>query len=137
MFEDIDSLSSVLGLITSSPNLERLSVAACRTTNSAAGQILKTVAEYLEGESRSIGYLMKLRYVEMRDLVGVGPEMELIKLILGKSPSLEQMKIQPNQTVHGFRERESKISKDLIRFPRVSKIAEIIYQGQDHIQPNN
>ena len=69
----------------------------------------------------------------MKDIVGVGPEMELIKLILGKSPSIEQMKIEPNETVHGFRERESKILKDLVRFPRASKIAEIIYQGQDHI----
>ncbi|XVE91728.1 hypothetical protein REPUB_Repub01dG0036000 [Reevesia pubescens] len=88
MFEDISSLSSVLGLITSSPNLKKLVVMACRTTNSAADQ-MKRAAEYLEGQSHSISCLMKLRYVEMKDLSGVEPEMGLIKLILGKSPSLE------------------------------------------------
>ncbi|XVF43339.1 hypothetical protein PTKIN_Ptkin02bG0032700 [Pterospermum kingtungense] len=128
MFEDIDSLSLVLELIASSPNLTVLRVKASRTGNSAADQELKTVAEYLEGESRSIGCLMQLKYVEMKNIVGVGPEMELIKLILAKSPSLKHMKIAPNKTVDGFKERESKIFKDLIRFPRASTIAEIIYQ---------
>ncbi|XVF43346.1 hypothetical protein PTKIN_Ptkin02bG0033200 [Pterospermum kingtungense] len=128
MFEDIDSLSSVLGLIASSPNLIKIIVTASSTGNSAADQELKTVAEYLVGESRSIGCLMQLKYVEMKNIVGVGPEMELIKLILAKSPSLKHMKIAPNKTVDGFKERELKIFKDLIRFPRASTIAEIIYQ---------
>ncbi|XVE91730.1 hypothetical protein REPUB_Repub01dG0036200 [Reevesia pubescens] len=116
MFDDISSFSFVLGLITSSPNLKKLVVMACRTTNSAADQ-MKRVAEYLEGDSHSISCLMKLRYVEMKDLSGVEPKMELIKLILGKSPSLERMQIVPNETDHGFRERESKLLKDLIQFP--------------------
>ncbi|XVF43345.1 hypothetical protein PTKIN_Ptkin02bG0033100 [Pterospermum kingtungense] len=128
MFEDIDSLSSFIGLITSSPNLVTLFVTTSRNTNLATGETLKGAAKYLEEESRSFGCLMKLRYVEMEDVVGVRPEMELIKLILGKSPSLEQMKFAPNKRVDGFKERESKMVKDLIRFPRASKIAEIIYE---------
>ncbi|XVE74447.1 hypothetical protein DITRI_Ditri12bG0018000 [Diplodiscus trichospermus] len=132
MFGDIDSLSSVIGLITSSPNLTKLVVVtACMSTSSAAEERLKTVAKYLEGKSRSIECLMKLTKVEMRDPVGVGPEIELIKLIVGKSPSLKQMKIIPKETVHGFRQREPKILKDLLRFPRASNIAEIIYMGQE------
>ncbi|XVF43338.1 hypothetical protein PTKIN_Ptkin02bG0032600 [Pterospermum kingtungense] len=128
MFEDIDSLSSALGLITSSPNLTQLKIKPSRTTNSAADQMLKTAAEYLEGKLCSIGSLMKLRYVEMKNIVGVGSEMELIKLILAKSPSLEKMKVTTNKTLVGFVERETKILKELIRFPRASKIAEIIHQ---------
>ncbi|XVF43343.1 hypothetical protein PTKIN_Ptkin02bG0032900 [Pterospermum kingtungense] len=128
MFEDIDSLSLALGLIISSPNLTELTVKPRRTANSATDQMLKTAVKYLKGESRSIGCLMKLRYVQMKDMVGVGPEMEFIKLILGKSPSLEQMKIAPDKTVDGFIVREQKIVKDLICFARASKIAEIIYE---------
>ncbi|XVF43353.1 hypothetical protein PTKIN_Ptkin02bG0033600 [Pterospermum kingtungense] len=108
MFEDVDSLSSVLGLITSSPSLRKLVITASRATNSAADHVLETVAEYLEGESRSIGCLMQLRYVEMKYIVGVGPEMELMKLILGKSPSLELMKIAVDETVDVLIGRESK-----------------------------
>ncbi|XVE74446.1 hypothetical protein DITRI_Ditri12bG0017900 [Diplodiscus trichospermus] len=105
MFEDIDSSSSVIDLITRSPNLTKLVMGTlCSATNSEAGERLKTAAEYLEGKSRSVGCLMKLREVEMKDFAGVGPEMELIKLILGKSPSLEQMKIAPKETVDGFRQ---------------------------------
>ncbi|EOY01506.1 F-box/RNI-like superfamily protein [Theobroma cacao] len=126
MFEDVDSLSCVVGLITSSPNLHKLVVTTC--TNSAAE--METATEYLEGESRSIGGLMKLRYVVMKQISGLGPEMELMKLILAKSPSLKQMKIEPDKTVDIS--SESRILKDLVRFPRASRIAEIIYQNQDH-----
>ncbi|XVF43340.1 hypothetical protein PTKIN_Ptkin02bG0032800 [Pterospermum kingtungense] len=128
MFEDVDSLSLVLGLITRSPNLSELIFQPECLTYLAAGQRLKTVAEHLDGESRSIGCLMKLRYVKMWMMAGVEPEMELIKLILAKSPSLEQMKITPDRRDF-FIEKKPKIVKDLIRFPRASKVAEVIYEG--------
>ncbi|WRX14782.1 hypothetical protein QQP08_007269, partial [Theobroma cacao] len=113
MFEDVDSLSCVVGLITSSPNLHKLVVTTC--TNSAAE--METATEYLEGESRSIGGLMKLRYVVMKQISGLGPEMELMKLILAKSPSLKQMKIEPDKTVDIS--SESRILKDLVSIDQI------------------
>ncbi|XVF43344.1 hypothetical protein PTKIN_Ptkin02bG0033000 [Pterospermum kingtungense] len=130
-YEETDSLSSVLGLITSSPNLTKLVVKTRRATTIGATMMWKTVAEFLAGESRSIGCLMKLRYVEMKNIVGIGPEMELMKLILGKSPSLEHMKIDLLEFL--YIEEKSKILKGLIRFPRASKIAKIIHQGREQI----
>ncbi|XVE91725.1 hypothetical protein REPUB_Repub01dG0035700 [Reevesia pubescens] len=129
-FEDIDSLSSVLSLITNSPNLQKLIVSdtSWPRTMSVAEQV-ETL--YLEGDSGSIGCLRKLKYVEMENITGVGTEMEFIKLILSKSPSLKQMKIKPHALIFHMPVLgiESKILKDLIRFPRASKMAEIIYEG--------
>ncbi|XVF43350.1 hypothetical protein PTKIN_Ptkin02bG0033500 [Pterospermum kingtungense] len=126
MLNDIDSLSSTLSLITTSPNLVRVYIWVCIPSNSEAGQRLKTAAEYLEGKSHSIGCLMKLKHVEMEGIMGAGPEMELIKLILSKSPSLECMKITLDKTVDGIKGKESEILRELLRFPRASTIAEII-----------
>ncbi|KAF2321405.1 hypothetical protein GH714_040995 [Hevea brasiliensis] len=119
-FDDLDVVSCTLLLMQSSRKLHDLNIKA--DSNSSAD--MESVVRFLIEENCSF-YLRKLLYVKLTYFSGVTPEMEFIKFILVKSPLLQMMIVEPNEDDPFY--IESRVTKDLIRFPRASKTAEIIY----------
>ncbi|WCJ34727.1 F-box/RNI-like superfamily protein [Euphorbia peplus] len=118
-FEKIEEVSCALCLISSSPNLEKLTITAQTDTNAD----MEAVLEHLKWQDFSDCSLNKLKTVKMEEISGVDPELELMKFLLANSSNLEKFEILPTKdTDKGF-----KILKELIRFRRASAKAEIIY----------
>ncbi|CAL5419055.1 unnamed protein product [Camellia sinensis] len=69
--------------------------------------------------------LDKLQSVKISYVMGLKPELLFIKLLLARSPMLEAIFIQHSAEVDF--EKGFSISKELVRFPRVSPKATIIY----------
>ncbi|KAE9451074.1 hypothetical protein C3L33_17014, partial [Rhododendron williamsianum] len=83
------------------------------------------VVNYLEAPTYMDQTLTKLLYVTMHDLVGLKPQLLLIKLLLACSPMLEIMFVGLSEQLD-INER-FEISKELSQFPRLSPKAAVIY----------
>ncbi|XP_050224305.1 uncharacterized protein LOC126673999 isoform X2 [Mercurialis annua] len=116
-------ISSVLNLIVRSPNLEKLDIgfATCMAV------IQPLAPELLKVQDLSSNALKKLRVVKMKlsRSEEVKPDLEFIKFILAESRVLEKMFIQPPSGT--VAEDGQKILKEITRFQRSSKKAEILY----------
>ncbi|KAF3649723.1 putative ribonuclease H protein-like [Capsicum annuum] len=114
-------LSYALCLIRSSPYLESLEIQAHgRAKND--DRIVKS----LELEHFSDVTFNHLREVKLRCLSGTAPEMQLIKLLLVKSPELVRMLIDIQVDVP--LEARLKIHAEVSNFLRASPEAEVVYE---------
>lgn len=121
VFSDLDVVSCSLSLIRSCPNLMKLIIMFCPTTD----HVVEQVANYLESPACMDQTLAKLLSVKIYCLEGLKPQLRLIKLLLACSPKLETMFVHlcPQLDVNeGF-----KISKELSQYPRLSPKAAVKY----------
>nr|XP_016513435.1 PREDICTED: F-box/FBD/LRR-repeat protein At1g13570-like isoform X2 [Nicotiana tabacum] len=65
-----------------------------------------------------------LRTVKLRHVTGIGPEMQLIKVLLAKSPALLRMVIDPEV---GEDKKSLKVLAEITKFQRASSKAEVVY----------
>ncbi|WMV28086.1 hypothetical protein MTR67_021471 [Solanum verrucosum] len=72
--------------------------------------------------------LNHLRSVKFEVITGKKTEMELVKLLLAKSPMLVRMLIQPDR-VNGSAETRLKVVTEITKFPRASPKAEVYYNS--------
>lgn len=85
---------------------------------------MSLVGDYLERPNFNDMILGQLETVKIWSLCGSEVELHLIKLLLATSPSLRWMKLE--FYINDPKE-ESKISRELMRFPRASSAAQIIW----------
>ncbi|XP_004239432.1 F-box/FBD/LRR-repeat protein At1g13570-like [Solanum lycopersicum] len=72
--------------------------------------------------------LRHLRSVKFEGITGKRPEMELVKLLLAKSPMLVRMQIQPD-IENGSVETRLKVLTEITKFPRASPKAQVDYNS--------
>lgn len=113
----------VVFLLKISPNLKEIKILHCTD----AGNISEKLRLHsLDVEEYADVKLDQLRVVEMTGFTGARNEVRLAKLLLIKSPRLEKMVVRANAKVCA--EKQLLVLKRLIRLPRPSPAAEIIYE---------
>ncbi|VFQ78058.1 unnamed protein product [Cuscuta campestris] len=121
--DDLVGMPFVVFLLRISPNLKEIKISHI----AGAGNISEKLHLHsLDVEEYSDVKLDQLRVVEMKGFAGARNEVRLAKLLLIKSPRLEKMVIRANAKVCA--EKQLLILKKLIRLPRPSPTAEIIYE---------
>ncbi|KAG5532599.1 hypothetical protein RHGRI_027032 [Rhododendron griersonianum] len=120
-FGDFNVFSCTICLIQSCPNLKKLTFWFSINESTYEEQVVN----YLEAPTYMDQTLTKLLYVTMHDLVGLKPQLLLIKLLLACSPMLEIMFVGLSEQLD-INER-FEISKELSQFPRLSPKAAVIY----------
>lgn len=122
---DLVQIQNVLCLIRSSPNLRKIYIRMVPEGKGRDGMDLTVslVEQYLELPNFNDMILGQLETVEIWGLVGSKAELHFIKLLLATSPSLRWMKLEYDTDP----EEESRISRELLRFPRASSAAQIIW----------
>ncbi|KAL2531543.1 F-box/fbd/LRR-repeat protein [Abeliophyllum distichum] len=116
--ESLEELSSVLRLMRSCPNLEEVKIVMFPYAADERSDIM----DFLKAQDYSDVLLNRLKKVTLSNIIGLVPEMALIKLLLEKSPTLKRMVI-----VWGafkFDDELLRTMKELIRFSRASPNAE-------------
>ncbi|KAJ9559055.1 hypothetical protein OSB04_013669 [Centaurea solstitialis] len=126
-YNDLDQLRGALCLLRNSPNLKRLSLK--RTKPLVMHDDVEVASDHLESPDCLDQTLNHLLNAELKSIEGTRPEMLFIKLLLAHSPSLNKMTIQPSRTTDAS--RRLNIAKDVMRFPRASPKAELIYLDLD------
>ncbi|KAM0010715.1 hypothetical protein Hdeb2414_s0070g00772481 [Helianthus debilis subsp. tardiflorus] len=117
---DLDHLYGGLCLLRNSPNLEELRMTLIKRESG-----VEATSNHLESPNCLDQTLDRLRTVQLLHLQGPKPELLFIKLLLAHSPSLEKFTIQSDGTWDA--NKRFNIAKDVIRFPRASSKAELIY----------
>ncbi|KAI3674106.1 hypothetical protein L2E82_52626 [Cichorium intybus] len=82
-------------------------------------------SDHLEAPNCLDCTLNRLQTVELTSLDGSRPELLFIKILLAHSPFLEKLAITPTGTSDV--QKRFDMSKDVMRFPRASPKAEVIY----------
>lgn len=111
-------LRSTLLLITSSPNIEKIKMKMCYSTEVPSMNLLD-VEDYCNIS------LENLRELEIRNMSNIRPGMDFVKLILGKSPMLKNVGIviDSRVTVND----EVKMLRELLQYKRASTDAKIVF----------
>ncbi|KAL7605149.1 hypothetical protein Lser_V15G15185 [Lactuca serriola] len=110
-------LRSALFFITSSPNIQKVIMEICYSTEvSSVG---------LEVEDYSYISFDHLRELEIRNMSNIRPEMDFVKLILGKSPMLKNVGIIIDSRVSI--NEEVKMLRELLLYQRASTNAKIVF----------
>ncbi|CAI9262097.1 unnamed protein product [Lactuca saligna] len=117
---DLDQLNVALCLLRNSPNLDTL-----RVHFEEPRHFVGLALDHLEAPNCLDYTLKQLRTVEITCLEGLEVELLFIKLLLAHSPNLEKISITPIGALN-IRKRFG-IAKDVMRFPRASPKAEMIY----------
>ncbi|KAL2531544.1 F-box/fbd/LRR-repeat protein [Abeliophyllum distichum] len=118
----LEELSSVLCLIKSSPNLEKLKIEMFAEEVDHATYLL----DFLKVQDYSNVLLSRLQEVTLIGIAGTVPEMTLIKLLLEKSSTLKRMVISSK-----FYKCDDKLVgtlKELNKFLRASPNAEVKFE---------
>ncbi|KAH0646221.1 hypothetical protein KY284_034105 [Solanum tuberosum] len=121
-------LSFSLCLIRSSPYLQDIQM---KIDYVALNKLLLPVPDDVVNEipsSFSDVTLNHLRSVKFEVITGKKTEMELVKLLLAKSPMLVRMLIRPDR-VNGSAETRLKVVTEITKFPRASPKAEVYYNS--------
>ncbi|KAL3501594.1 hypothetical protein ACH5RR_036043 [Cinchona calisaya] len=126
--EALNELSFVMRLIRSSPNLQEIDISV------NYDEILGGSSSSLNVQDNSEVTLKQLREVKLKYISGTRNQMELIKLLLEKSPVLGKMFIKPIPDDTCQKVMEIGILKQLTRFHRASPNAEIIYEDPVQMQ---
>ncbi|XP_050224278.1 F-box/FBD/LRR-repeat protein At1g13570-like [Mercurialis annua] len=130
-FQSTAEVSAVHCLISSAPNLEKLEIGfvAPRDEATSASEEIDYLLdnELLKVEDVLDNELKKLRVVKMKlpDIEIIEAELEFVKFLLAESVVLEKMFVQPGKGT--LAEDGLKILKEIIRFERSSKKAQILY----------
>ncbi|KAF6160148.1 hypothetical protein GIB67_016584 [Kingdonia uniflora] len=119
-FEDMNTIQVMLCLFRSFPTLDGLYISATYYGN--AFEHLEDVWNLEDYFDCSFNHL---RTVAMNNICGSKLELQLIKCILKNSPELKIMTVEPEEDTDA-----SKMLIELIRFPRASMHAEIVFQSQ-------
>ncbi|KAM0052491.1 putative F-box domain, FBD domain, F-box-like domain superfamily protein [Helianthus debilis subsp. tardiflorus] len=122
---DLDHLHGVLCLLRNSPKLEELRMKHIHTESELMRHGVEAASNHLESPDCLDQTLNRLRTVELSPLQGSKPELLFLKLLLAHSPSLEKFTIQSDGTLDA--NKWFNIAKDVMRFPRASSKAELIY----------
>ncbi|XP_009801992.1 F-box/FBD/LRR-repeat protein At1g13570-like [Nicotiana sylvestris] len=124
----VDEASCVLCLIRSSPYLQDIEI-QLYDSDSGDDDVMEELAalESREVESFSDVTLNHLRAVKLTGIIGLVPEMELIQLLLAKSPMLIRMLIEPG-VGHNSPETRLKVLAEITKFRRASSKAEVVYK---------
>ncbi|XP_052209023.1 F-box/FBD/LRR-repeat protein At1g13570-like [Diospyros lotus] len=120
--EDANVVSSILCLIRSSPNLEKIAIWACTDEVEVDEPVLKLLEEQGWWDIS----LNRLREVELQPASSTGFELEFIKVLLATSPALEKMVIEPSSLMDLERYR---FLKEVTQFRRLSPLAEVSYES--------
>ncbi|KAG9152397.1 hypothetical protein Leryth_027156 [Lithospermum erythrorhizon] len=121
-FNKMVEVSFILSLLRSSPNLKSIKI----KFRDAPFSDSKKTTTYMEGQDYSDIHLSRLTQVKLDCFTGTKPEMEFTRLLLAKSSSLERLRIKPGKVVL---DNGCKILKEVTKFRRLSKEAEVIYVG--------
>ncbi|WOH05018.1 hypothetical protein DCAR_0624430 [Daucus carota subsp. sativus] len=121
-FYDLGQIKNVICLMGISPKLEKLVMNLVRTKSRE--QMVSSVAQYLQSLYLVGMTFNRLETVEIY-VVENSAELEFIKLLLASSPSLRSMRIL---NMISDRKEALRISQELMRFPRASTNAEIIWR---------
>nr|XP_016509658.1 PREDICTED: F-box/FBD/LRR-repeat protein At1g13570-like [Nicotiana tabacum] len=130
--DELAELSYALCLIRSSPYLQDIQmkvgyVALDKVIDPVPGDVVNDIPA-----SFSDVTLNHLRVVNLEGITGTKPEIELIKLLLAKSPMLVKMLIQPNKG-KVFAETRLKVLAEITKFPRASSKAEVHYNIDNNL----
>ncbi|KAF2312778.1 hypothetical protein GH714_040017 [Hevea brasiliensis] len=124
-FWKLEDVSTVLGLIRSSPYLQKLHIGAWININSSLWLNESTIAEtFISLQLHPDFALDQLQEVTLENFNGTWPEVEIAKFLLAKSSALKKMLIE--LPVDIYIEVQLKILKMMLRFQRASPKAEII-----------
>ncbi|XP_015164750.1 uncharacterized protein [Solanum tuberosum] len=124
--DELVELSPSLCLIRSSPYLQDIQM---KIDYVALNELLFPVPDDVVNEipsSFSDVTFSHLRSVKFEGITGKKPEMEIVKLLLAKSPMLVRMLIQPNKE-NGSVETRLKVLTEITKFPRASPKAAVVY----------
>ncbi|KAF8407757.1 hypothetical protein HHK36_006893 [Tetracentron sinense] len=117
-FNDLNQSLAMLFLFQSSPNLQELKM--------LANQVAAT--EYVVDFWKALGHLnCSMNHLRMVKIImwGAKSELELIKFLLANSPVLEILSVNH---ITSEKVDESRVLKELVRFPRASTKAQIEYK---------
>nr|XP_009803870.1 PREDICTED: F-box/FBD/LRR-repeat protein At1g13570-like [Nicotiana sylvestris]XP_009803871.1 PREDICTED: F-box/FBD/LRR-repeat protein At1g13570-like [Nicotiana sylvestris]XP_009803872.1 PREDICTED: F-box/FBD/LRR-repeat protein At1g13570-like [Nicotiana sylvestris]XP_009803873.1 PREDICTED: F-box/FBD/LRR-repeat protein At1g13570-like [Nicotiana sylvestris] len=117
--DGLDDLSCALCLLRSSPYLQDLDVKVSMDESDDEADDIST--------SFSDVTLNHVRTVKVKGITGTKLDMQLIKLLLAKSPMLVRMLIEPD-FYWVNKEKGAEILAELSTFQRASRKAEIVYQ---------
>ncbi|XP_060214160.1 F-box/FBD/LRR-repeat protein At1g13570-like [Lycium barbarum] len=122
--QEFFEFSFALCLIRSSPNLEEIEIEACASSDEDFCEPVPRDAIDEIPASFSDMTFNHLRTVTIYDVAGGRAEMQLIKVLLAKSPALIRMVIKPC----GMEDKKSfKILAEITKFQRASSKAEVVY----------
>ncbi|XP_009761511.1 F-box/FBD/LRR-repeat protein At1g13570-like [Nicotiana sylvestris] len=130
--DELDEFSYVLCLIRSSPYLQDIQmkifyVALDTLIDPVRGDVVNDIPASFRDVT-----LNHLRVARLDNITGTKPEMELIKLLLAKSPMLVRMLLQPNKGQE-FAETRLKVLADITKFSRASPKAEVDYNVDNNL----
>ncbi|KAM7465953.1 hypothetical protein LguiB_013515 [Lonicera macranthoides] len=121
-FNDLEQVLCALCLLRSSPYLQYLKIEVSTFTNDGMQQVLN----YMEASGNfDMEELDKLQTVKLKSCISKAA-LHFAKLLLSSSPSLERMTIDNRSQLINANE-QLRISTELMRFPRASTKAELIY----------
>ncbi|WMV28084.1 hypothetical protein MTR67_021469 [Solanum verrucosum] len=126
--DELAELSPALCLIRCSPYLQDIQI---KIEYVALNKLRFPVPDDVVNEipsSFSDVTLNHLRSVKFEGITGKKTEMELVKLLLAKSPMLVRMLIQPD-IENGSAETRLKVLTEITKFPRASPKAEVDYNS--------
>ncbi|MFS8021678.1 putative FBD domain-containing protein [Helianthus anomalus] len=118
--KEVDLLSILL-LVTSSPNVEKIIMEMEQHPTEAVSQ---TTMNLIDHQDYSHVILDRLRILQILSFSNMKSGMDFVKLILAKSPMLRKVVISLNNgiDIHG----KVSILTEMIQYPRASAKAEII-----------
>ncbi|XP_024984158.1 F-box/FBD/LRR-repeat protein At1g13570-like [Cynara cardunculus var. scolymus] len=122
---DMEQLLSALSLLQTSPNLVRLCIVNVPMEPQIIQYDEQQALNHLGSRNCLRRTLNQLQIVDIRGLEGSKTELLFIKLLLAHSPSINKMTIQPSAACDAS--KRLNIAKDVMRFPRASPRAEIVY----------
>ncbi|XP_060195527.1 F-box/FBD/LRR-repeat protein At1g13570-like [Lycium barbarum] len=128
--DELAVVSFALCLIRSSPYLQDIEIQVYKRFNPATSDAMNEIPalKSLEVEGFSDVTLNHLRAVKLESITGTKPEMQLIKLLLAKSPMLIGMLIEHGQGNKSLEARLELVT-ELTKFQRASPKAEVVYKG--------
>ncbi|XP_023731484.2 F-box/FBD/LRR-repeat protein At1g13570 [Lactuca sativa] len=126
---DLDQLHGALCLLRNSPNLESLSVRFVENEPQAIRYDVGPASDHLEAANCLDCTLEQLQTVEITYVEGSKPELLFIKLLLAHCPSLQKFTITTSGDLDAKKILD--ISKDVMRFPRASPKAEVVYLNSE------
>ncbi|KAL3715929.1 hypothetical protein ACJRO7_007652 [Eucalyptus globulus] len=115
-FNNVEEILTVMCLIRSSPQLKEVDFRARTGEQTPIGTTTNS------WEDHQSSCFQQVRVASLYDISGGQPELRFIKFLLSRSPGLQKMRIRPTSS-----SGDGKFLRELLRFPRASAQAELIY----------
>ncbi|KAJ9558783.1 hypothetical protein OSB04_013397 [Centaurea solstitialis] len=124
-FSDLDQVYAALCLLRNSPNLERLFMSQSLREPHVTDCDVEAASNHLESLDCLDKTLNRLQTVTIKSFEGSRPALLFTKLLLAYSPSLVKLTIESSGTSDAH--QRLNIAMDVMRFPRASPKAELIF----------